>query len=70
MIEEQCIANEELTRTKREKRNGRFNDDESYRKQERRNDSRDHAYNDYEDGDRYHNRKIQDQRPLGWLKPV
>ena len=64
MIEEQHIADEELTRAKREKRNGRFSDDESYRKQERRNESRNHDYYDYEDGDRYHNRRIQDQRPF------
>ena len=52
-----------MTRAKREKRNDRFNDAESYRKQDRRNESRDHDNNDYEDGDRYHNQGIQDQRP-------
>ena len=66
MIEKQGIANEELIRAKREKRNGSFSDDASYRKQERRNESCDLDYNDYEDGDRYHNRKIQDERPA-WM---
>ena len=54
MIEEQGIANEELTRAKRKKINGRFSDDESYREQKRRNESRDSEYNDDEDSDRYH----------------
>ena len=66
MIEEQDTVNEDLAQTKREKRNGRFSDDEAYRKQERRNELRDHKYNDDENGDRYHTRRIQDHRPA-WM---
>ena len=69
MIEEQDIVNEDLARAKREKRNGRFRDDEAYRKQGRRNESRDHEYNDDEDRDRYHTRRIQDQRPA-WITQI
>ena len=60
MIEEQGIV------AKREKRNVRLSYDEAYRKQERRNKSRDHDYNDYEYSDRCHNRRIQDQKPA-WM---
>ena len=63
MIEEQGIVNEKLTRAKREKRNGRFSDDKANREQGRRNESRDNEFNDDKDVDRYHTRRIQDQRP-------
>ena len=69
MIEEQDIVNEDLARAKREKRNGRFSDDEAYRKQGRRNESSYHEYNDDEDRDRYHTRRIQDQRPA-WITQI
>ena len=55
-----------MAQAKREKRNGRFIDDEAYRKQGHRNESRDHEYNDDESGDRYHTQRIQDQRPA-WM---